>query len=113
MKRLPATDVRRQLGSNYRPRLNVIEYVATKKGDPERGPLVRMRASEAKIRLIEDGTLVWVSGPRRQELAELRIDDSIPEGHVFLRDIAGVAVTEYVTVTRPDTDSPLSGRHFG
>ncbi len=113
MKRLQATDVRLKLGSNYRPQLNVIEYVSTKKGDAERGPLVRMRGSEARIRLIEDGTLVWVSGPRRQELAELRIDESIPEGHVFLRDIAGVTVTEYVTVSRPDTDSPLSGRHFG
>jgi anaerobic selenocysteine-containing dehydrogenase len=113
MKRFLLPDVRLKLGGNYRPQLNVIEYVATRKGDPERGPLVRMRSSEAVIRLIEDGTLVWVSGPRRQELAQLEIDDSIPEGHVFLRDIAGITVTEYVTVTRPDTDSPLGGRHFG
>ena len=112
MKRFQMPDIRLKFAGNYRPQLNVIEYVSTKKGDAERGPLVRMRSSEARIRLIEDGTLVWVSGPRRQELAELRIDDSIPEGHVFLRDIAGVTVTEYVTVTRPDTDAPLGGRHF-
>lgn len=113
MKRFRMPDIRLQLGGNYRPQLNVIGYVSTRKGDAERGPLVRMRSSEARMRLVEDGTLVWVSGPRRQELAELQIDDSIPEGHVFLRDVAGVTLTEYVTVTRPDTDSPLAGRHFG
>lgn len=112
MKRMRLPDVRPNLGSNYRPQLFVITYVSTKKGDAERGPLVRMRASEARIRLIQDGELVWVSGPRRSELAELHIDDSIPEGNVFLRDIAGVAHSEYVTVSRPDTDSPLNGRHF-
>ncbi len=106
-------DIRLKIGGNYRPQLNVSQYVSTKKGDPERGPLVSMRSSEARIRLIEDRSLVWVSGPRRQELAELRIDDSVLEGHVHLRDILGVTVSEYVTVTRPDTDSPLSGRHFG
>src|SRR5665647_1508554 len=96
MKRMQLPDVRLKLSGNYRPKLFVVEYVSTKKGDAERGPLVRMRSSEARIRLIEGGTLVWVSGPRRQELAELQIDESIPEGHVFLRDIAGITVTEYV-----------------
>lgn len=113
MKRMQMPDVRIKLGSNYRPQLNVIEYVSTKKGDRERGPMVKMRASEARIRLIQNGELVWVSGPRRSELAELLIDESIPEGHVFLRDIGGVTLTEYVTVSRPDTDKPLNGRHFG
>jgi len=113
MKRMQLPDVRLKLSGNYRPKLFVVEYVSTKKGDAERGPLVRMRSSEARIRLIQDGELVWVAGPRRSELAELHIDDSIAEGNVFLRDIAGVTLSEYVTVSKPDTDAPLSGRHFG
>ena len=113
MKRMEMPDVRLKLGSNYRPQLFVAEYVSTKKGDAERGPHVRMRSSEARIRLIHGGELVWVSGPRRNELAELLVDDSVREGQVCLRDIAGVALSEYVTVSRPDTDSPLAGRHFG
>src|SRR4051812_19970755 len=113
MKHMRMPDVRLNLGSNYRPKLFVVEYVSTKKGDKERGPLVKMRASEARIRLIQDGELVWVIGPRRSDLAELHVDDSLAEGHVFLRDIAGVTVTEYVTVSKPDTDSPLANRTFG
>lgn len=106
-------DVRLALSSNYRPKLFVVEYTSTKKGDKERGPLVRMRAAEARIRLIQDGELVWVVGPRRSELAELRIDDRIAEGNVYLRDIAGVTHSEYVTVARPDMDTPLGGRQVG
>lgn len=113
MKRMEMPDVRLHLGSNYRPKLFVIEYVSSKKGDKERGPLVKLRASEARIRLIQDGELVWVIGPRKSDLAELHIDDSLPEGSVYLRDIAGVTHSEYVTVSRPDTDSPLAHRTFG
>lgn len=113
MKHLKMPDVRLALSGNYRPKLFVVEYTSTKKGDKERGPLVRMRAAEARIRLIQDGELVWVVGPRRSELAELHIDDRIAEGNVCVRDIAGVTHSEYVTVTKPDSDSPLAGRHFG
>lgn len=113
MKRFVMPDIRLKLSGNYRPRLFVVEYVSTKKGDPERGPLVRMRASEARIRLIHDGELVWVEGPRRSELAELQLDESLAEGNVFLRDIGGITHSEYVTVSRPDTDLPNAGRHFG
>lgn len=113
MKRLEMPDVRLKLGSNYRPKLFVIEYVSTKKGDKERGPLVKMRSAEARMRLIQDGELVWVIGPRRSDLAELHVDDSIAEGNVYLRDISGVTHSEYVTVSKPDTDSPLANRHFG
>jgi anaerobic selenocysteine-containing dehydrogenase len=113
MKHLKMPDVRLALSGNYRPKLFVVEYVSTKKGDRERGPLVRMRSSEARIRLIQDGELVWVVGPRRSELAELHIDDGIAEGNVYLRDIAGVTHSEYVTVSRPDTDAPLAHRTFG
>jgi hypothetical protein len=109
--RLPATPL--NLGSRFQPRLNVIEYVSTQKGEGERGPMVRLRSSEARIRLIEGGELVWVAGPRRQELALLVIDEAIPPGHVALRDIAGVTVSESVTVSKPDLDTPPGKRHFG
>ncbi|MEO5904270.1 MAG: hypothetical protein ABIQ55_09685 [Gemmatimonadaceae bacterium] len=113
MKRFQMPDIRLRLSGNYRPKLFVAEYVSTRKGDAERGPLVRMRASEARIRLLQDGELVWVEGPRRSELAEFHVDDSLAEGKVYLRDILGVTVTEYVTVSKPDTDLPNSGKHFG
>ena len=113
MKRMAMPDVRLKLGNNYRPKLFVVEYVSTKKGDAERGPLVKMRSSEARIRLIQDGELVWVMGPRRSDLAELHIDDCLAEGNVYLRDISGVTLTDYVTVSKPDTDNPLASKHFG
>jgi hypothetical protein len=113
MKRIRLPEAKLNIGTRFRPLLNVIEYTATKKGDPDRGPMVRMRGSEARFRLIQDGELVWVAGPRRQELAVLVIDDGIPEGHVALRDIAGVTITESVTVSKPDTDTPPGKRHFG
>jgi len=113
MKRLPMPDVRLKLGGNYRPHLKVIEFIATHRGDPARGPLVRMRESEARIRLIEDGELVWISGPRRQELAVLSVDDTVPSGYVILRDIAGVTISESVAVVKPDLDTPIGGRQVG
>lgn len=113
MKRIRLADPKLNIGSRFRPLLNVIEYTSTKKGEPERGPMVRLRGSEARFRLIQDGELVWVAGPRRQELAVLQIDESIPAGHVALRDVAGVTITESVTVSKPDTDTPIGDRHFG
>ena len=94
------------LGTRYQPALMVHEYISTRKGDAERGPLIRMRGSEARFRLLEDGELVWVEGPRRKQVAELVIDDRVPEGRVVIRDVAGVAATEYVVVTKPDLDNP-------
>jgi len=94
------------MGRNYRPSLNVVEYISTRRGDSERGPMIRVRASEARVRLIDNGELVWVVGPRRQDLAILIIDDTIAEGSAILRDIAGVAVSESVTVVKPDLDTP-------
>ena len=85
--------------------LRVSRYIATRRGDAERGPKVWMRASDALIRLVEDGELVWVFGPRRHELAELEIDDSIPEGDVIVRDVAGLSISEYVRVSKPDLDT--------
>lgn len=113
MKRIRLPESPLKVGSRFRPQLNVIEYTSTKRGDADRGPMVRMRGAEARFRLVQDGELVWVAGPRRQELAILVIDDEIPAGHVALRDIAGVTITESVTVSKPDTDTPIGGRHFG
>ena len=113
MKKLRLPEPKLNIGSRFRPQLMIIEYTSTHKGDADRGPKVRLRGSEARFRLIQDGELVWVAGPRRQELAVLEIDDSIPAGHVALRDIAGVTITESVTVSKPDTDTPVGTRHFG
>ena len=102
-----------KLGSRFRPQLMVTEYVSTRRGDAERGPMVRLNGAEAKIRLIQDGELVWVQGPRRKEIAVLVVDDSIPVRAVALRDIAGVALSEHVTVTKPDLDNPADARTVG
>lgn len=105
MKHLRLPDVRISMGRNYRPALNVVGYISTHRGDPERGPMIRVRASEARIRLIEHGELVWVIGPRRQDLAVLIVDDDVAEGSAILRDIAGVSISEAVTVVKPDLDT--------
>ena len=55
----------------FQPWLMVSEYIATRKEDAERGPLVRINPVDARRRLLEDGELVWVYGPRRHELAVL------------------------------------------
>lgn len=101
------------LGARFEPKLNVIEYISTMKGETERGPLVRINSSDARLRLLQDGELAWVSGPRRQDLAEVVIDDDIAPGHAALRDVAGVAISEVVTVTKPDLDTPPEKRYFG
>jgi hypothetical protein len=113
MKRVRLPSGSLGLGSRFQPELNVIEYVSTKKGDPERGPMIRMRGSEARFRLLQDGELAWVQGPRRQELALLVIDESIPAGQIALRDVAGVTLSEKVKVSKPDVDTPIGKRHFG
>lgn len=92
----------------WQAELRVVRYTATRRGDPERGPKIWMRGSDARIRLVENGELVWVFGPRRHELAELEIDDSITEGDVFVRDIAGLSIAEYVRVSKPDLDTRSS-----
>ncbi len=80
------------------------QYIATRKGDAERGPEIRRRADEAQRRLLTDGELVYVQGPRRRELAVLQVDDTVPRGDVVVRDIAGIALSEIVTVHKPDFD---------
>lgn len=93
------------LGS-FQPELRVIEYIATRRGEPERGPQVRMCSTDAKLRLLSDGELAWIQGSRGQQLAELMIDDSIPEYACALRDVPGVVLSEQVRVVKPDLDSP-------
>lgn len=92
--------------SGFAPPLQVVGFISTRRGDPERGPLVRMRPDDALIRLLTDGELVRVMGPRRSEFAELVLDDTLPRGGIVVRDLAGVSVTEIVRVIKADFDSP-------
>lgn len=85
--------------------LRVSSFVATKRGDEDRGPLVTMNEREARVRLLTDGELAWVYGPRRGELATLRIDDTVRDGDVIVRDILGIAPSEIVRVVKPDLDN--------
>lgn len=84
--------------------LQVVGFIATKRGDTERGPLVRVRPDDATRRLIEDGELVWVYGPRRHELATVVYDETLPKGGIVVRDIAGITVTEIVRLVKMDVD---------
>lgn len=84
--------------------LQVVGYVASRRGDAERGPLVRVRPEDARMRLIDDGELVWVYGPRRHELAPVVYDESLPRGGIVVRDLAGVAITEIVKLVKMDVD---------
>jgi len=82
-----------------------VGFIATRTGDAERGPLVRIRADDALVRLLTAGELVRVVSERRSELANLEIDDSLPRGAAVLRDVAGAAVSELVRVLKVDTDA--------
>lgn len=85
--------------------LRVTQFIATRTGDPARGPAVFMHPDDARKRLLTDGELARVYGPRRQELATVHIDDSIPEGDVVLRDVVGASPSEIVRVVKPDLDT--------
>jgi len=99
--------------SDLRPGLMVSQYIATRAGDPERGPLVRLHSSEARKRLVEDGELVWIYGPRRHELAVLVVDDSVSPGTVVARDILGVAPAETLRIVKHDFDAGRSTKNLG
>lgn len=85
--------------------LRVAYLIATRASDLERGPLVIMSPRDARSRLLTDGELAWVRGPRRAELATVRIDPGAREGDVVLRDIIGAAPSEIVRVIKPDLDN--------
>jgi len=101
-----APRIGRGMFSGMSPPLQVVGYIGTRRGDPERGPLIRMRSDDALIRLLTDGELVRIMGPRRSEFAPLQIDDTLPRGGVVVRDLAGVTITEIVRVIKADFDSP-------
>jgi hypothetical protein len=86
-------------------------FQATRSGDPERGPLIRLNRDEASLRMLSDGELVWLYGPRRHELATIEIDDTVPRGGVVLRDVPGVTVSEIVRIVKPDMDRMERGRN--
>ena len=92
----------------FNPPLQVVGFIATRTGDAARGPLIRLNASEAGVRLLQDGELVWVYGPRRHDLAPVEFDESIPRGGVVVRDIAGLAPSEIVRLVRLRDDRPAS-----
>jgi anaerobic selenocysteine-containing dehydrogenase len=97
----------------FQPWLLVTDYISTRSGDAERGPLVRLHPTEARKRLLEDGELVWVYGPRRHELAVLVVDDTVSPGNVVARDILGFAPAEIVRVVKHDFDAGRSKRNLG
>jgi anaerobic selenocysteine-containing dehydrogenase len=86
--------------------LRVSRFIATRAGDAERGPMVVMNPADAAPRLLNEGELAWVYGPRRQELAEVRLDSSLALGDIIVRDVVGVAPSEIVRVIKPDLDKP-------
>jgi anaerobic selenocysteine-containing dehydrogenase len=85
--------------------LRVGGFIATKPGDAERGPMIMMHPQDAKNRTLSEGELAWVYGPRRHELATVKIDPGARLGDVTLRDIMGAAPSEIVRVIKPDLDS--------
>lgn len=91
--------------AGFQPPLRVAGFIATRSGDPERGPLIRLSSLEAKLRMLQDGELAWVHGPRRNELAVVVIDEAVPAGGVVARDIAGITIIDSVRITKPDLDS--------
>ena len=91
--------------------LRVGKFIATKAGDPERGPMVVLNPSDARERLLNEGELAWVYGPRRHDLAEVRLDERQRLGEVTLRDVLGSSPSEVVRIIKPDLDR--KGRSVG
>ena len=67
--------------------------------------MVTMNPGDARSRLLTDGELAWVYGPRRHELATVRYDDAVRLGDVVLRDVLGASPSEIVRVVKPDLDN--------
>ena len=97
--------IKREFSGFAKP-LQVVGFIGTRKGDAERGPMVRLRPEDALIRLLMPGELVRVISDRRSELAELQVDEAVPKGGAILRDVAGAAVTEIIRVVRLDLEAP-------
>jgi anaerobic selenocysteine-containing dehydrogenase len=84
--------------------LRVEALVATRAGDAERGPAVWMNPEDARTRLLEEGELAWVHGPRRNELAVVHVETGQRRGDVRLRDVLGASPSELIRVVKPDLD---------
>lgn len=74
--------IKREFSGFAKP-LQVVGFIATRKGDVERGPMVRLRPEDALIRLLMPGELVRVISDRRSELAELQVDELCPRAAPF------------------------------
>jgi anaerobic selenocysteine-containing dehydrogenase len=85
--------------------LRVSRLIATRSSDAERGPAVYLHPSDARNRLLNDGELAWVYGPRRHELATVHLDETLTPGDIMLRDVAGASPSELVRVIKPDLDT--------
>lgn len=88
----------------YNPPLQVVGFVGSRRGDAERGPAISLNREEATLRMLTDGELVFLHGPRRKELAPVIVDDDVPRGGVIVRDIAGVMVSDVIKLVKPDMD---------
>src|SRR4051812_35657535 len=100
---MPRRDITTDDRAVARP-LRVLRLIATRSGDPERGPMVTLNPDDAKNRFLTEGELAWVYGPRRQELAQVRIDADLPLGDVILRNVVGASPSEQIRVIKPDMD---------
>lgn len=100
------------MSASYSAPLQVVGFESSRRGDADRGPLVRVRGDDARMRMVQDGELAWVEGPRRKDLAQVVIDDSVPRGCVVLRDILGVAVSDVIRLIKPDFDRERDPRAF-
>ena len=85
--------------------LRVSALIATHSGDEARGPAVFMHPTDARERLLNDGELAWIYGPRRHELATVNLDEGLTPGDVKLRDVIGASPSEVVRVIKPDLDT--------
>lgn len=88
----------------YNPPLQVVGFVGSRRGDAERGPALSLNREEASLRMLADGELVFIIGPRRKELAPVIVDDEVPRGGVVVRDIAGLMVSDVIKLVKPDMD---------
>ena len=92
------------MDNTIRRPLRVAHLMSSKKGDERRGPAIWLHPDDARERLLTDGELAWIYGPRRHELAEVHVDPGMRRGEVFLRDVLGAAPSEIVRVIKPDLD---------
>ena len=110
---MPLSDTAKGDDRGFNRPLRVAKLIATRSGDPQRGPQVTLNPADAKTRLLNEGELAWVYGPRRQELAEVALDAAVSLGDVVLRDVVGSAPSETVRVIKPDLDRPRKPASIG